>query len=621
MISILDAFSEIEAREWLERITKFDPRVRDADFWVDTKKDGLACAIHYQDGIFDFAVTRGDGFVGEIVSNNVKTIPSVPLKLSTMSSSDSFRGSDKDSQVDSRNKSENDTNLVDFTKGHTEVRGEIIMWRKDFEELNVSQRTAGKPLFANPRNLAAGTVRQLDPKIAASRKLHFMPYDLLRDDPAEVPTNQFAYQKFAELGFAERQQDQKHFTNFNDVINFAKNDFPKIREELPYNTDGLVIKINDRKLYDDLGIVGKNPRGVIAYKYPAETAATKVRDIVISIGRTGAATPVAVFDPVVVAGTTVQHASLHNADEIARLGVRIGDTVVIYKAGEIIPQVQSVLLDLRPKDSHEFNFEKALHDQYPELQFERPEGEVAYRLKNTSSELILTRALQHFASRGALDIDTLGAKNVELLVKQNLVNDLADIYTLDESDLVNLERFGEVSAHNLINAIAERKNPLLGRFIYGLGIRHVGSKTANDLARHFSKFDRFERATLDELLTVDGIGQIVAESILAWFADEDNLKLLEKFKDLGVVPQIEKIDLKTQKLSGQNFAITGTLETMSREEAAEKIRNLGGEFQTSVGKATNYLVVGGKIGASKKAAAEEFGTKIIYEKGFLKILR
>ena len=400
-------------------------------------------------------------------------------------------------------------------------------------------------------------------------------------------------------------------------MNFV-NEWDDKRHDLPFNTDGLVIKINDRALYESLGLVGKNPRGAVAYKYAAEQATTIIRDIVISIGRTGAATPVAVFDPVVVAGTTVQHASLHNADEIARLDVRRGDTVVIFKAGDIIPQVESVLKELRPADSKPIDYLAELARQYPELEFVRPAGEAVYRVKGLSGPLILKRSLAHFASKGALDIDTLGEKNVEALVEAGLVNDLADIYRLTKDDLLQLERFAEISAQKLIDAIAAKKQPALERFLFGLGIRHVGAQTAIDLANHFESLEAMSRATIDELREVDGVGEIVAESIVAWFADEDNVGLLEKFADLGVMPQFSQ---KSDRLAGQNFVITGTLQSMGRDAAAERIRDLGGTFQTAVAKDTTYLVAGGKVGASKLKKAEQYGTKIIDEQTLLELIQ
>lgn len=591
MVSLNDVFDKDDVVAWVNRIDKLLP-AENHEFFADVKMDGLACALIYIDGIFTQAVTRGDSFVGEDVTNNVRTIKNVPLRLHET----------KGYEI--------------FLRGRTEIRGEIIMLKKDFTALNERQRAAGKPEFANPRNLAAGTIRQLDPKLVAERPLRFRGYDIIRDDADDVPTNSFAYQALTALGITRNKQASV-FTDIAGVMNFV-NEWDEKRQKLPFNTDGLVIKINDRMRFDELGLVGKNPRGAVAYKYAAEQATTIVRDIVISIGRTGAATPVAVFDPVVVAGTTVQHASLHNADEIARLDVRRGDTVVVFKAGDIIPQIEAVLVELRPKDTRPIDYPAELARQYPELKFVRPEGEAVYRVKGLSDPLILKRALKHFASKGALDIDTLGEKNVEALVDAELVRDLADIYTLAKEQLLTLERFADISAQKLIDAIAAKKQPPLERFVYGLGIRHVGAQTAIDLVNHFESLDKLAQAGIDELQSVDGVGVVVAESIMAWFADEDNAVLLEKFTLLGVTPIYKA---KRGELAGKSFVITGTLQSMSRDQAAEKIRALGGTFQTSVGKDTTYLVAGGKVGASKLAKAERYGTKVIDEAAFMKIVK
>lgn len=592
MLSLNDVFNRAEVEAWVERMDKILPGEKH-EFSAEIKMDGLACALIYEDGELVQALTRGDGLVGEEVTKNVRTIPSVPLRLRQAAG------------------------VEDFLKGRTEIRGEIIMYKKDFEKLNEARAREGKPAFANPRNLAAGTIRQLDPRLVAARPLRFRAYDLLRDNPAEVPTYVAAYQIIRDLGIASNEQAEL-CSGVDEVMAFIDK-WEDARHELPFNTDGIVVKVNDRARYAELGVVGKNPRGAVAYKYAAEEATTIVKDIVISIGRTGAATPVAVFDPVVVAGTTVQHASLHNADEIARKDIRVGDTVVIFKAGDIIPQVQKVLPELRPKSAQVFDYEAALKRQYPELEFERPAGEAVYRLKNTTGPILLKEALVHFASKGALDIDTLGEKNVAALVDAGLVNDLADLYQLTSEQLESLDRFAEVSAKKLVNAIQDKKHPPLARFIYGLGIRHVGVQTGIDLANKFKKLDNLGVAKLDELKSVEGIGDIVADSIYLWFDEEDNQALLAKFRRLGVWP--EDVKHAGGKLSGQSFVVTGTLESMSRDEAAEKIRALGGTFQSSVGKDTDYLVVGANVGASKLEKAAKLGTKQISEKELLDILR
>ena len=591
MISLQDVFDRAEVAAWIQRMKKVRQDITE-EFLCDIKMDGLACALIYEDGVLTRAVTRGDGLVGEDVTMNVRTIQNVPLTLRA------------------------NQRFAHFLRGRTEIRGEIVMHKADFAALNQRRRAAGQPEFANPRNLAAGTIRQLDPKLVAERPLHFVGYDIIRDNLEDTPTIAFGYQMMNELGITTSRQTQIVY-GLDEVMSYVDH-LDELRQSLQFNTDGAVIKLNDRRQFAELGIVGKTPRAAVAYKFAAEEATTIVRDIVISIGRTGAATPVAVFDPVVVAGTTVQHASLHNADEIARLDVRRGDTVVIFKAGDIIPQVQTVLKELRPADAKPIDYPAELARQYPELEFVRPAGEAVYRVKGLSGPLILKRALAHFASKGALDIDTLGEKNVEALVEAKLVKDLADIYRLTKDDLLNLERFAEISAQKLIDAIAAKKQPALERFLFGLGIRHVGMQTAIDLANKFKSIEKLLVATIDELREVDGVGEIVAESIVAWFADEDNVTLLEKFADLGVMPQFTK---KSGSLTGQSFVITGTLQSMGRDAAAEKIRELGGTFQTAVAKDTTYLVAGGKVGASKLKKAEQYGTKIIDEQTLLELIR
>jgi len=590
MLSLNDVFDRSEVEAWVMRMDKLLPGTQH-EFFADIKKDGLACALVYQDGLLVQAITRGDSYIGEDVTANVRTIKNVPLRLREAKGYEAF------------------------LQGRTEIRGEIVMLKKDFNALNDKRQKAGEPLFANPRNLAAGTIRQLDPKLVADRPLTFLGYDLIREDASQVPTNMFAYESMTALGI-QRSPEASVFTNLNDVMDFI-DEWSDKRLELSYNTDGLVVKVNNRAQFAELGVVGKQPRAAVAYKYAAEQATTIVKDIVISIGRTGAATPVAVFDPVVVAGTTVQHASLHNADEIARLDVRVGDTVIIFKAGDIIPQVESVVTELRPKGAERFDFIAALASQYPELNFIRKEGEVVYRVKGATGTLLLTKAVEHYASKAALDIDTLGEKNVVALVESGLVKDLADIYTLTKEQVLSLDRFADISAGKLVDAIANKKQPLLERFVYGLGIRHVGTQTAIDVVNAFGSLDRLQHATIDQLRAINGIGDVVAESIAAWFAEPDNEALLEKFKTLGVEPQFEK---KSGALLGQNFVVTGTLQSLSRDEVADKIRALGGGFQSAVAKDTTYLVAGGKVGESKLKKAQKYGTQIIDEAALLKLL-
>ena len=585
MISLTDVFSESEIRDWVARNHKLVDQGTEFTFFTDIKMDGLAMSLHYENGIFKQAVTRGDGLVGEDVTMNVKTIQNIPLKLN-----------------------------LDNPPEHLEVRGEVIIFKQDFEKLNQMQAKLGEKPFANPRNLAAGTIRQLDPRIAASRPLRFMAYDLVTPD---LPTHQEAYEFLRQIGFQTSGQDHV-YTHLNEVFAEIKH-LGQVRSDFLFNTDGMVIKINDRKIYAELGIVGKTPRAAVAFKYPAEESTSKVRDIVISIGRTGAATPVAILDPVEIAGSTVRHATLHNSDEIAKLDIRIGDTVIIYKAGDIIPKIKEVLFTLRPENTEPFDYEKALKNQYPELEFERPDGEVVYRVKGQDSDFILRRNLEYFASKQALNIEGLGEKNVNLLVDAGLLKSLVDLYRLQKSDLIKLERFGELSATKLLNAIEGTKQASLAKFITALGIRHVGAQTAVALADAFQSLETLRDATEEELLKIPDIGLTVSESILAYFADEDNLRQLDDFASLGVHPVYVNHD--NAPLKGQSFVVTGTLTNMGREDAEDLLREKGATVTSSVTKNTTALIAGAKPGASKVTKAEKLGIKIISEAEFRELIK
>ncbi|MBP5675110.1 NAD-dependent DNA ligase LigA [Candidatus Saccharibacteria bacterium] len=584
MISLADVFSEEEVRDWVSRNYKLVPSSTKFEYFTDIKMDGLAMSLHYKNGLLERAVTRGDGLVGEDVTMNVRTIENIPLKL---------RGD----------------NIPEIV----EARGEVVIFKEAFEKLNKEQKKKGEKPFANPRNLAAGSIRQLDPKIAASRPLRFMAYDLI--SPNEK-THKEAYERLREFGFQTSKQD-KVFGSIEEVFGEIKH-LGETRGNLPFGTDGMVIKINDREIYDKLGIIGKTPRAAVAFKYPAEESTTKVKDIVIQIGRTGAATPVAIFDPVEVAGSTVKHATLHNADEIARLDLRIGDTVIIYKAGDIIPQVKEVLTTLREEDSKPFNYEEALKEQYPDLEFYRPDGEVVYRVKGLTSDLILKRSIEYYASKPALNIEGLGEKNVVALVDAGLVKSISDLYRLEKTKVASLERFAELSAKNLIEAINATKSAPLAKFITALGIRHVGAQTAVSLANHFGSIEALRDATEDDLLEINDIGKVVAESILAYFSDEDNLKQLDELKELGMNPTFE--DPNKLPLNGKSYIITGTLQSMGREEAEDKLRAKGATITSSVVKTTTALIAGEKPGKGKTDKAEKLGIPTITENDFLKLI-
>lgn len=591
MLSLNDVFDEQELEAWITRITKLPPKHTQLEYFMDIKMDGLAAALVYQDGELVQAITRGDGFVGEDVTANIRTIESVPLKL----------------------RASNHTQI--FLKGRTEIRGEVVMYKEDFEKLNKAQAKVGKPTFANPRNLAAGTIRQLDPKLVANRPLHFHAYDLVRDDPIEVPTHDFAYKTIRELGIIANPIATTAAST-EEIIHF-KNKWQEKRQELPFNTDGLVVKVNNRQIYNNLGVVGKAPRAAVALKYPAEQATTIVKGIFISIGRTGSATPVAILKPVVVAGSTVQMATLHNEGEIARKDIRVGDTVIIQKAGDVIPEVVEPLVKLRSGKEQPFVMPSHCPDCQTKL-VKAKATEAIWRCPNNACPSRSWKRIAHYASKSALDIDGLGEKNIITLIEAGLINDVADLYTVKKDGLLKLERFAEVSAQNLVKAVAARKNPSLSRFIYGLGMRHVGTQTAIDLANIFRSLENIINADVEQLSEVEGVGEVVAESIVEWFSESENKELLEKFKKNGVIPQqVHKVE---GPLLGENFVITGGLLTMSREQAAEKIRSLGGTFQSAVGKETDFLVVGENVGASKLVKANKLGTTQISEDQLIKMI-
>ena len=592
MLSLNDAFDESEVDAWVTRIKKLLPESTKLEYFGDLKKDGLACALVYQDGLLDKGITRGDGYVGEDVTANIRTIPSIPLRLRSGSTTGRF------------------------LSGRTEIRGEIVMYKSDFDKLNERRAKEGKPLFANPRNTAAGTIRQLDPKLVAERPLYFLAYEIIAEDESDIPTHFEAYKIIKQLGFkgwdyAQKIPDVKSIHELRDY-------WEDKRHSLPFNTDGLVIKVNDRSVYRQLGVVGKNPRGAIAIKYPAEQATTKVKDIFISIGRTGAATPVAMLEAVVVAGSTVQMATLHNEGEIKRKDIRVGDTVIIHKAGDIIPEVVEPLVKLRDGSEKPFVMPTNCPECNTEL-IKYKQDDAAWRCPNHNCPSRTWKRIEHFASKAALDIEGLGEKNVVALMNADLIKDPADIYALKPEEVLALDRFADVSANKLINAIQSKKTPQLSRLVYGLGIRHVGTQTAIDLANHFRSLDKIGEAKIDELAEVEGIGEVVAESLVEWFSEPHNQKILEKFQTLGVIPQTVKN--VGGKLSGQSFVVTGSLSSMGRQEAGEQIRALGGTFQSSVSKDTDYLVVGENVGASKLVKADKLGTKRLTEAELLEILK
>lgn len=586
MLSMEDVFNQDELKSWHERIHKLAPGTL-LDFYTEIKMDGLAVSLIYKDGIFFQGSTRGDGRIGEDVTQNLKTIEAIPLKLKN-------------------------PKRVDLS-GEVEIRGEVYMTKNAFEALNRETVKRGEEKFANPRNAAAGAIRQLDSAITASRKLSFFGYALFGN--FGLNTHEAGHEMMKKLGIPVNPLNIGA-KDFDEVVNFHKK-IEKTREKLSYWTDGVVVVVNNNKIFDRLGVVGKAPRGMIAYKFPAEQATTKVKEVRWQVGRTGVLTPVATMDPVFVAGTTVQHATLHNMNEIERLGLKIGDTVILEKAGDIIPKIVKALPKLRTGS------EKAIHppQKCPVCgsALVRREDEVAIVCPNKSCPAKDFSALVHFVSKRTFDIRGLGPKQIEAFMSKGLVSTPADLFKLEKSDLVDLERFGEKSAENIINSIQSKKNITLPRFILALGILHVGDETAVDLARYFETLRKFRQATDEDLEQIGGVGEVMAESVGSWLKESKNQKMIDDL--LGVGVKVEPVHkLKFQPLKGKIIVFTGELESIGRDEAKEKVRELGGDPSESVSKQTD-LVVAGPGAGSKLEKAKKLGIKVIDEKEFLKMIK
>ena len=610
MLSFNDAFSEKDMEDWRDRISKLltPEEQSQIDFYCEPKLDGLAIELIYENGILKAGSTRGDGIIGEDVTQNLKTIEAIPLRLRTKEEilkDFKTHGCDPCILEAIRN--------FDFKKSIV-VRGEAIITKKEFEKVNKEQIKRNFSPYANPRNLAAGSIRQLDPKVTASRHLDSNAYDLVTDLGQK---NHFEKHQIIEtLGFKTNNKYSKYCRNLKEVFEF--HDFwQKNREKLPYEIDGIVVIVNDNKIFEKLGVVGKAPRGAIAFKFPLKQATTTIEDIKVQVGRTGALTPVAILKPVEVGGVTISRATLHNEDEMKRLGVKIGDTVIVGRAGDVIPDIISVLPELRTGREKEFKFPKKCPACGGKVI--RPEGEAIWRCLNPKCFARQREYFYHFISKAAFDIVGLGPKIVDRLIDEGLVSDPADLFKLEEGDILPLERFAEKSAKNLIEAIQSRKKIQFPRFIYALGIRNIGEETARTLAEYFGSIEKLKKASLEELQKIMNVGPIIAKSIYAFFQEKRNLKFIEKLNGVEVEIISEKKP-KRQILEGKTFVLTGSLESMAREEAKEKIRLLGGEISESVSKKTDYVLVGKEPG-SKFEKAQKLGVKTINEKEFLKILK
>lgn len=585
MLSLNDIFDVAELEAWEKRMHKLTGKTT-LEYYVELKMDGLAMALQYEKGVFVRAITRGDGKVGEDVTHTVRTIQTVPLKL--------------------RQSNKVPKEVYDFF----EIRGEVILPRKEFEKINKQRSKEGLPLFANPRNAGAGTIRQLDPKVAAERNLQFIAY-AIEMDLSSLKTHADEHLMARELGFRLEPNDEIK-SSLADIEKYIKK-WETARQKLPYQTDGLVITINNNAEFERLGVAGKAPRGAVAYKYPAETATTILEDIRVSIGRTGAVTPYAVLKPVNVAGSTIRRATLHNEDEIIRKDLRVGDTVIIQKAGDVIPEVLEPIKKLRNGKEKIWKMPKSVGG----VEVLKPAGEAVARLANLHTAEVRWQGLIHFVSKSAFDIEGLGEKILAQLMEEGLIENPVDIFKLKKDDLIGLERFAETSAQNLIDSIKAHRTVSLGRFIYSLGIRHVGAKTASDLAEHFRTLEGFRQAKIDELYSVEGIGEVVAESLQMWLAQKANLKLISDLLKSGV--EVGSAKAKTKgKLTDTTWVFTGTMPNYSRDEASLVVEKLGGNVTNSVSKNTSFVVAGDEPG-SKYDKAKALGVKIIGEAEFKKI--
>jgi DNA ligase (NAD+) len=587
MLSFNDAFSEEDMEDWEERLKRLDKDAVKTGYYCELKIDGLAIELIYKNRILEVGATRGDGIVGEDVTQNLKTVEAIPLSL------------------DARRYTLN-ADLV--------IRGEVFLSKKEFEKVNREQKKKGGMTYANPRNLAAGSVRQLNPKITAARRLDSYAYSLKTD--LGQKTHEDEHKILKELGFKTNPHN-KFCRDLKEVQEF-RDYWEKRREKLNYEIDGIVVILNDNRMFTKLGVVGKAPRAAIAYKFSPRESTTKVKDIIVSVGRTGVLTPVAVLEPVEIGGTTVSRATLHNKDEIRRLDVRVGDTVVVGRAGDVIPDVKKVLKELRAGRERVFHFPTKCPVCGGKVL--RLEGEAAHRCINKNCPAIKRRAIYHFASKSATDIEEIGPKTIDQLIDAGLLKDAADFYLLKKEDLLNLERFAEKSAENAVNAAQARKKIPLDRFIFSLGIPHIGSETALDLARRFGTLEKLAEASEEDLLKVRDIGGVVARSIYEWFHNDYNQKLLKKFEKVGVRVLKQETAQKSEKLKGLTFVFTGSLDTLTRERAEEIVRENGGDASSSVSKETDYVVAGAEPGG-KYDKAKKLGIKTITEGQFLKLLK
>ena len=589
LYSLENAFNQEELAKWETRWQKQLEEIPDFSYVCELKIDGSAIALSYENGILVRGATRGDGITGEEITQNIKTIRTIPLRLN-----------------------------LDNPPERVEVRGEAFLPLDVFEQINQSRAKSAEALFANPRNAAAGTLRQLDSKIVAARKLNFFAYTLHLDGAFEAEINQWSSLEFLQqIGFLVNP-NRKLCQSLAEVSEYFDY-WDTGRKTLPYMTDGVVVKLNEYQLQQQLGFTQKFPRWAIALKYPAEETPTVVKDIIVNVGRTGAVTPMAIMQPVQLAGTTVQRATLHNSDRVTELDIRVGDTVIIRKAGEIIPEVVKVLSDLRPPKTVPYQMPTCCPECSSTLV--RPQDEAVTRCVNSSCPAILRGSIIHWASRNALDIRGLGERIAILLIENKLVTSVADLYSLSVEQIASLERMGSKSAENLVKAIAESKNQTYDRFLYGLGIRYVGSVNAKILADNFPSIKELSQATFESIEAVYGIGEEIAQSVFEWVRIPANQNLIAQLQASGLKFYSEATaeTQGEQIFANKTFVVTGTLPTLKRDEAKKLIEQAGGKVTGSISKKTDYLLLGENAG-SKLAKAEKLGITRLSEAELLDML-
>ena len=587
MLSLNKAMSEPDFIDFHRRVLELtevpEEKIR---YTVEPKFDGLAVELVFNDGVFQSAATRGDGIRGEDVSLNLRTVKSIPLRL-----------------------------MGKLNPQLIEVRGEVIMNKKDFSKLNKGRAETDEPLFANPRNAAAGSVRQLDPKITSTRPLSMYAYGIGRIEGNRLDNHWDSLRYLKKLGFKISR-----YVESCETIEQVKAYYQRIlarRDDLPYEIDGIVIKVDKFRLQEKMGELSRSPRWAIAWKFPAQQEHSRIKDIIISVGRTGALTPVALLEPVRVGGVLVSRASLHNEDELRKKDVRIGDKVIVQRAGDVIPEVVKVIASERTGQERTFS----MPNQCPVCgsRVERPEGEAIHRCTGMGCPAQIKENLAHFSSKGAMGIEGVGHKYLKQMVDKGIIKDQADLYLLTKQDLMRMERMGDKLAENMLQAIDESKHPILSRLIYALGIRNVGSHLAEVLAKNFGSIESIANQSREDLIQVHEIGPIVAQSIENFFHNPKNLKILEKLKEGGVNFPVEKSEIGEKPLAGKSFVLTGSLDAFTRDEAGRIVKDMGGRVTTSVSKKTDYLILGKEPG-SKRDKAERLGIKTLTETDFKKMV-